>query len=245
MRTRNFPKNHLSSLLPTTNYQLSTINHQPPTITTNHQLTSVALNKIDLLARYMPAPAAPIIAKWIDYFQCEFKIAKGRATKLGDYRHPFNGDGHKISVNNNLNQFAFLVTTVHEFAHLLTWNEHNNKVKPHGAEWKRNFKRMMSPFYDLQIFPQDIHHAVTAYLANPGASSCTDLHLARALKKYDAATKATVVVEALTEGTIFLLKDGRRFKKGPRVRKRFRCDCLDNGKVYLFNPLAEVFTAER
>ena len=187
----------------------------------------------------MPPTAAPIIAKWIDYFQCEFKISKSRSTKLGDYRHPFKNNGHKISVNNNLNPYAFLVTTVHEFAHLLTWNDHKNKVKPHGAEWKTNFKRMMKPFFDLNVFPPDVNQSITAYLNNPAASSCTDLHLARALKKYDEA-EDSIHVEQLPIGTIFTLNDGRRFQKGERIRKRYRCVCLDNNKIYLFNPLAEV-----
>nr|WP_240186652.1 SprT-like domain-containing protein [Pedobacter namyangjuensis] len=200
------------------------------------------MNKVDVLAQYMPADAAPIISKWIDYFQCEFKISKGRTTKLGDYRHPFKDKGHKISVNNNLNPFAFLVTTVHEFAHLLTWNDHKNKVKPHGAEWKHNFKRMMNPFFDLNVFPSDIHQTIITYLNNPSASSCTDLSLARALKKYDPVIN-TIRVEELPHDTVFVLKDGRRFKKGERMRKRYRCLCLDNGNVYLFNPLAEVFLA--
>jgi SprT protein len=127
----------------------------------------VIVEKEKVLSQYMPADAAPIIAKWIDYFQCEFKIAKGRATKLGDYRHPYKGDGHKISVNNNLNAYAFLVTTVHEFAHLLTWNDHKNKVKPHGTEWKYNFKRMMVPFLEQNIFPDDVKQAIVSYLSNP------------------------------------------------------------------------------
>lgn len=198
------------------------------------------MDKKEVLANYMPPAAAPIIAKWIDYFQCEFKISKTRNTKLGDYRHPFKGKGHKISVNNNLNQYAFLVTTVHEFAHLLTWNDHKNKVKPHGTEWKVNFKRMMKPFFDLNVFPPDVNQSIIAYLNNPAASSCTDLHLARALKKYDHKTE-TLHVEQLLAGTIFTLQDGRRFQKGERIRKRYRCVCLDNNKIYLFNPLAEVY----
>lgn len=190
----------------------------------------------------MPPVAAPIIARWIDYFQCEFKISKNRATKLGDYRHPFKGVGHKISVNNNLNAYAFLVTTVHEFAHLLTWNDHKNKVKPHGEEWKRNFKRMMVPFMDKQIFPEDIHKAIVSYLNNPSAASCTDLKLSRALKKYDHAIDVSRL-EELPVDTIFTIKDGRKFKKGEKLRKRYRCVCLDNGNIYLFNPLAEVTLA--
>lgn len=187
----------------------------------------------------MPVSAAPIIAKWIDYFQCEFKISKNRSTKLGDYRHPFKDKGHKISVNNDLNQYAFLVTTVHEFAHLLTWNDYKNKAKPHGAEWKNNFKRMMNPFFEIQVFPPDIHHTIINYLNNPAASSCTDLTLARALKKYDNKLE-TSRIEELPLNALFTLKDGRKFKKGERLRKRYRCVCLDNGNIYLFNPLAEV-----
>jgi len=197
------------------------------------------VEKVNILAQYMPATAAPVIAKWIDYFQCEFKISKNRATKLGDYRHPYKGEGHKISVNNNLNPYAFLVTTVHEFAHLLTWNDHKNKVKPHGTEWKVNFKRMMNPFIEQQIFPADVQQAIVTYLCNPSASSCTDLKLARTLKKYDEVS-AHSQLEELPENTVFVIKDGRRFKKGVRLRKRYRCTCLDNGKIYLFSPLAEV-----
>jgi len=190
----------------------------------------------------MPVDAAPVIAKWIDYFQCEFKISKSRATKLGDYRHPFKGLGHKISVNNNLNSYAFLVTTVHEFAHLLTWNDHRNKVKPHGEEWKHNFKRMMSPFLEKEVFPQDLQSAIVTYLNNPSASSCTDLRLSRALKRYDTVVGHTRL-EELPVNTVFSIKDGRRFKKGQQLRKRFRCECLDNGNIYLFNPLAEVLVS--
>nr|WP_183882687.1 sprT domain-containing protein [Pedobacter cryoconitis] len=190
----------------------------------------------------MPPEAAPVIAKWIDYFQCEFKISKSRATKLGDYRHPFKELGHKISVNNNLNRYAFLVTTVHEFAHLLTWNDHKNKVRPHGGEWKHNFKRMMTPFLDQQIFPDDLQQAISTYLSNPSASSCTDLKLSRALKKYDGVMDHSRL-EELPKHTIFTIKDGRRFKKGEQLRKRFRCECLDNGNIYLFSPLAEVIVS--
>jgi SprT protein len=197
------------------------------------------VEKVDVLAQYMPPAAAPVIAKWIDYFQCEFKISKSRATKLGDYRHPFKELGHKISVNNNLNRYAFLVTTVHEFAHLLTWNDHKNKVKPHGGEWKHNFKRMMTPFLDQQVFPEDLEKAISTYLSNPSASSCTDLKLSRALKKYDSAIDHSRL-EELPQHAVFTIKDGRRFKKGEQLRKRFRCECLDNGNIYLFSPLAEV-----
>lgn len=189
----------------------------------------------------MPPPAAPIIAKWIDYFQCEFKISKTRSTKLGDYRHPFGIKGHRISVNFNLNPFSFLVTSVHEFAHLLTWNEHKNKVRPHGLEWKNNFKKMMAPIFDLNVFPPEVLQAIQRYMANPAASSCGDLNLARTLKAYDVIKDDVLHLEQLPKDAVFKIKDGRRFAKGERLRKRYRCLCLDDKRLFLFNPLAEVF----
>jgi len=197
------------------------------------------VEKVSVLAQYMPATAAPIIAKWIDYFQCEFKISKARSTKSGDYRHPFKGVGHKISVNNSLNTYAFLVTTVHEFAHLLTWNEHKNKVRPHGTEWKLNFKKMMTPFLEQNMFPDNVQQAISTYLTNPSASSCTDLKLSRTLKLYDLNVMGSRL-EEIPAQAIFTIKDGRKFQKGERLRKRYKCKCLDNGNIYLFNPLAEV-----
>jgi hypothetical protein len=193
-----------------------------------------------ILAKYLPEVAAPLIAKWIDYFQCEFKISRKRSTKLGDYRHPYRDSGHRISVNHDLNPFAFLVTTVHEFAHLLTWNEFKHSVKPHGIEWKNNFQKLMQPFFDQQVFPEDIYLAIRAYMDNPAASSCTDLHLARTLKSYNEIKAHHCSLEMLAPLTIFTLPDGRRFEKGEQLRKRFKCRCLDNGRYYLVNPLAEV-----
>ncbi|RZK78916.1 MAG: sprT domain-containing protein, partial [Pedobacter sp.] len=86
-------------------------------------------------------------------------------------------------------------------------------------------------------------HAIITYLNNPSAASCTDLKLSRALKKYDKQGNS-IRLEELPDSSIFTIQDGRRFKKGERLRKRFRCTNLDNGNIYLFNPLAEVFPSE-
>ncbi len=198
------------------------------------------MDKIKVLANYLPPDSAPTIARWIDHFQCDFKISRARNTKYGDYRPPHAGQGHRISINYDLNPYAFLVTTVHEFAHLLTWNEHQRKAKPHGAEWKANFKRMMRPFFEREIFPADIHRAIMRYLENPAASSCTDHQLFKALKKYDQTPEHLVLLESLPLGSVFKLKDGRVFRKDAKIRKRFRCTELASGRLYLFNPLAEV-----
>lgn len=198
------------------------------------------MDKTEVLKQYLPENAAPVIAKWIDYFQCEFKVSRNRGTKFGDYRSPFDGKGHRISVNFDLNSYAFLVTTVHEFAHLYTFNQHQHKAKPHGIEWKSNFKRMMKPFFELEIFPADIKQVISNYLDNPAASSCSDLTLFRALKKYDVKEASVVLVEKIPANALFKWKDGRVFRREERLRKRYRCVEVSTNRVYLFNPVAEV-----
>ncbi|WP_345230295.1 sprT domain-containing protein [Olivibacter ginsenosidimutans] len=192
------------------------------------------------LEKYVPQPAAPIIAQWIHQAPCWFKISKGRTSKFGDYRSPFKDKGHRISVNHNLNPYAFLITAVHEFAHLKTWNEYRAKVKPHGQEWKKNFKQLMKPFFELNIFPYDVQRAVVAYLDNPAASSCSDLTLFRTLQRYDKPKNGHLRVEELPLGASFSLPNGRTFKKGEKIRTRFRCTDLNTGRIYLFSPVAEV-----
>lgn len=193
-----------------------------------------------ILSRHIPEDAAKIIASWIKESGCKFKITKSRSSKFGDYRPPYKDKGHRISVNFDLNPYAFLITTVHEFAHLQTWNQHKHLVKPHGSAWKGNFKKLMDIFIDLNVFPEDIKEAVQIYLRNPAASSCTDIRLFRMLKKYDEIKEDHHTVESLPERSVFSLKNGRVFERGEKLRKRYRCVEIKTGRVYLFNPIAEV-----
>lgn len=188
----------------------------------------------------MPLEAAELIAHWIKDAPCQFTISGNRKSKFGDYRPPFAGKGHRISVNFNLNKYAFLITTVHEFAHLKTWTEHKGRVKPHGLAWKNNFKILMHPFFAMDFFPEDVKRAIASYLSNPGASSCSDLNLFRTLQKYDEIKENHMVIEHLPEKALFSISSGRIFKKGEKLRKRYRCVEESSGRVYLFNPLAEV-----
>lgn len=193
-----------------------------------------------LLKKYMPEPAAPLISTWIDQYQAILKISKSRSTKLGDYRHPYLGQGHRISVNFNLNPYAFLITLVHEFAHLVCYNQFKNKVKPHGSEWKGIFKILMDPFMAMQIFPNELQTHLVNYLINPAASSCSDVNLMRILEKYDMPRPCTTFVEHVLHGALFFTPDGRCFKKGEKLRKRFKCEEVSTCRMYLFNPLAKV-----
>lgn len=196
------------------------------------------------LSTYIPEKAAPIISQWINDTGCRFQVTRKRSTKLGDYRAPFRGANHRITVNHDLNPFAFLITTIHEFAHLKTWNDHKNGVRPHGIEWKNNFRWMMDPFIKLEVFPEDILQAIVTYMDNPAASSCTDLHLYRTLKKYDSTATDSLHIEDLESNSIFYLKNGRTFQLLEKMRKRYKCIEIDSKRIFLFHPLAEVFVSK-
>lgn len=196
------------------------------------------------LSKYMPVSAAPIISQWIVNSGCLFRISKHRTSKFGDYRPPYGKHGHRISVNHNLNPYAFLITTIHEFAHLKTWNTYKNKAKPHGNEWKANFRHLMQPFIQKGIFPNDVEAALVHYMNNPAASSCTDLGLFRVLKQHDIQKNGAQTVEKLPENAIFTLKNGRVFQRKEKIRKRYRCVELQTQRIYLFSPIAEVTVLE-
>jgi len=192
-----------------------------------------------VLIKYIPETSVPLIVNWIIEYGVHLKITKDRSTKLGDFRPTLGVNrGHRITVNYNLNKYAFLITLVHEIAHFDTWNTYRQSVKPHGVEWKNAFKKLMSPFLREDVFPVEVLNRVVAYMNNPAASSCVDEDLLRILRQFDSEISLTL--EDLPEDSIFKLKTGRIFKKGKQRRKYFRCEEFGSGKHYLINPLAEV-----
>jgi SprT protein len=192
-----------------------------------------------ILAKYLPEQAVPLISEWIVQYDFKLKIKKERNTRLGDYTSPRNGLNHLITINHNLNKYAFLITLVHEVAHLVTYNHHKDAVNPHGKEWKMFFQQLMQPFLNTEIFPVEVFSALRKYLRDPAASSCTDLNLLRTLKLHDENSD-TVFLEYLPANAVFLYNGSRVFQKGPKIRKRFKCRELSTGAIYLFNPLVEV-----
>ncbi len=193
----------------------------------------------EILKKYLPEETVMLISEWIIEFDFKLKITKERKTRLGDYTSPRGNLNHTITINYNLNKYAFLITLVHEVAHLVTFNEHKNTVNPHGTEWKRNFQKLMQPFLTPDIFPLEVFAALRKYLQNPAASSCSDIHLLRTLKLHDE-DNSTIFLEHLPIHTVFLYNGSRVFKKGERIRKRYKCIEIKSGVIFLFNPITEV-----
>jgi hypothetical protein len=188
------------------------------------------------LSEYLPQGAVPVVASWITAHQIDFKIVKHRRTKLGDYRAAHNGDPHRITVNESLNPYSFLVTTVHEFAHFHAHVDFGRRIRPHGSEWKGVYSTLLRPFIFDDIFPDDLRGGLLVHMNKPSASSCSDEQLLRLMKRYDAHQPITV--EQLPAGTVFTI-GRRKFEKGILVRKRYLCREISTGRVYRVHPLAE------
>ena len=168
----------------------------------------------------------------MEKYKIQLRIKNPRLTKLGDYRPPTNENSHRISINRDLNPFAFLITFMHEVAHLLNFENAGPRVPPHGSEWKREFQLVSQPIIQQNLLPNDVHLALNRYLKNPKASSCTDAQLVRTLRLYDENSE-WVLVEEIPTGLTFETQDGRRFTKLEKMRTRFRCTELQSGKIYL------------
>ncbi|MGB1102455.1 MAG: SprT-like domain-containing protein [Crocinitomicaceae bacterium] len=173
------------------------------------------------LMPFIPDQAIPAVVAFIVKYNVHFTVSKKRKTKLGDYRHPHDGKPHRISVNGNLNPYAFLITTLHEMAHLLTYVRYENRVRPHGVEWKNAFKFISQPLIEKGVFPDDVSLALSNYLRNAKASSGADPRLYRVLSRYDENPQLRV--EDLEFGTKFKL-NGKIFVKGRKLRTRFECE---------------------
>ena len=191
------------------------------------------------LSTFLPEGFEDMIADLLFSAPVQFKIVKPRNTKLGDYRPAHAGKPHRITVNGNLNIYSFLITTIHEFAHLNTYLEFGRNVSPHGIEWKNHYRKLLIPALDKKKLPKDIEIALVNSLVNTKASSCADIPLMRVLKNYDKQNETFVFIENIDKNSRFILQ-GKEFIKGELRRKRFLCEEVSTKKKYLIHTLAEV-----
>jgi hypothetical protein len=131
------------------------------------------------------------------------------------------------------------MTLVHEIAHLVAIEKYGRTIKPHGVEWKHTFQQLMLPFINPSVFPNQLLPDIANHFKNPRASSDTDAKLSVLLKQFDSKTDKNYIFE-IPLGSIFRIHNGKVFKKGNRRIKRYECLEVNSGKVYLFQPNAEI-----
>jgi len=192
----------------------------------------------EILSEYIPEKATSIVLVWISNSNVQLRITRSRTSKLGDYRPPLLKKYHRISVNHDLNKYHFLLTFVHEYAHLKNWELKQNKVKPHGVEWQRTFRELMQPLLNEDIFPTDLKTIIALYLKNPN-SSVMNTRLVKKLREYDKS-KNYLTLEEIPFKSLFRIYNGIVFEKLEKMQKRFKCRRIDNNRIYMVSPIMQV-----
>src|SRR6187401_3168131 len=123
------------------------------------------------LQSYLPEGSFEDVLHYLQLHQVHLTISRSRQSILGDYRHALHDKNHRISVNGNLNKYAFLITLLHELAHLFTHERYGHRVMAHGKEWKQEFSKILALFLTKKIFPSSIEETLLHSLKNPAASS--------------------------------------------------------------------------
>ncbi len=141
------------------------------------------------LTPYLPPGLAPMVTDLIlSLPNLDLKIVEPRKARRGDYTFKHLDGRHQITINWNLSRHNFLITFLHEYAHLIARNKYGNNITPHGKEWKMMFREVANPFIRSGLLHPVFAAAFTHYLENPFASSEKDSSLMEACRRADFET---------------------------------------------------------
>ena len=193
-----------------------------------------------ILTKHLPLRSYSVLNKVIHSFKFSFKVTGHRVSKLGDFRVR-HGSDPVITVNGSLNQYSFLITFLHELAHLAVYNESNKRIKPHGYEWKTKFQEYLLLSIKEELFPKDLLEEILLFTNNPKASTCASPRLMKALAYHDdqSEKRDVVYLEDIELGNFFVFRN-QRYRKIEKRRTRVLCERLTDGMRYTISAHAEV-----
>src|ERR1700712_3546147 len=151
------------------------------------------------LGAFIPEESLEEVISYLQQYKVHLTITRERKSILGNYRNKIFDQNHRITINGNLNKQSFLITLLHELAHLLAYEKYGPGVPPHGVQWKKEYGLILSKFIVKKVFPPDIENILMSNLQNQAASSCADIHLTRALRKYDTRKDGLFLIEELND----------------------------------------------
>ena len=187
---------------------------------------------------YIPAAAQPYCRYLGEFYSFNFILKRSRQTKLGDFKKDRATGANTISVNRDLNPYQFLITFIHEIAHLKVAEDHPRSVKSHGAEWKNAFKELLHPLLVHNIFPEPLLSVLRNHMVNPKAAARSDPKLWNALKVFDS-TEINQQLSSVADGSTFLFRK-KQFTKIKKRRTRILCKAQGTNRLYLIPGIADV-----
>ena len=192
-----------------------------------------------ILLEHLPAQSLELVENWMKQYPASLKITQRRNSKMGDYRPPLNTPRHRISVNGDLYPDAFLVTLVHEIAHLFVWERYKRTVRPHGVQWKNQFRLMLKECSDRKIFNGEVRGIVERFISGDISYSMFNLHFEKKIYEIHGGDGDILLAE-IPPDSVFSIQNGRTFIKKEKLRTRFRCQEIRSGRYYLISSLARV-----
>lgn len=191
---------------------------------------------LEHLISYLPTNADLFVKKWLENHYVLLRITRRRETKLGDYRKLMENDRHQITVNGDLNPFAFFFVFTHEVAHLKTFVQFDSRrINPHGKEWKTIFGSLLLD--SLHIYPDHLKPYILHHAKRPKASLGADINISKFVINDLKPNQA--YLEDLDFGTLFSIGN-RVFKKENKQKLRYLCLELKSKKKYLINATTTV-----
>ncbi len=189
------------------------------------------------LSSFISKKTESIVLGWETEFNVKVIVTSPSQSRLGVFI-PKRFENHVIRINNNMNEYAFLITLIHEMAHASIWEKYGRKVSPHGIEWKMEFQKMMLPFLNPNFFPEKILKPLSLHMINPKSSIIRDVELSKIINNFD--NEDIIYISDLKDGDEFRIRNGKKFRRIEKLRKNYKCIEVNTSKLYRFSPLAEV-----
>lgn len=188
----------------------------------------------------LPNGSEELVDRWLTDSPVPILLAKARRSKHGDFRVPRKGKPAYITLNHDMHPVDFLITLAHEVAHYRNWKRYGRRVRPHGPEWRQEFREMLAGVIRAEVFDQAVAAAVAKhYFKRNLIGSGSSEELNRLLGK-TTENDGILHVADLPEGARFRLRSGKTFIKGQKLRKRYQCREVLSSRIYSVHPLAEV-----
>lgn len=190
----------------------------------------------EILHQHLPEAAIEYCIQLSEKYTYSLDLSFNRKTKFGHYKYIPKGNQHIISINKGLSKPLFLITYLHELAHLEVSVSHGRKVRPHGKEWKQTFVYFLKPVLHESIFEADLLIALKQHASRPKASLVADPQLWSILFNEDPSA---LTLDKIEEGQWFTYKK-RTFKKLKTRRSRTLCLEPATGQKYLIPRVAKI-----
>lgn len=191
-----------------------------------------------ILENFLPENSLFYLKIWFSSYDCHLKITKNRNSKLGDYKK-LSDKSHQITINGTLEPQLFFFVLTHELAHLIAFEKNGRKILPHGNEWKQTFREML--LESINVYAEDLRPIILKFSKSPKANFMASPEL---VKYFYHENEEEQYIENLKIGDEFFFGK-EKFILKEKLKKRYLCKKISNGREYLFKSAVKVEKAEK